>query len=153
MINCIPTSTWPWITITCGHKKWGFCVSKQEMKMRSRVFDVQCFFFFHQAGWRASDCLTGNGAGSPKPTWRKSRVAARASATSEKTSASNVSRRNWRGKTDYLYRNLSCVRGSSHLLIFSKLMDNCFNFRQMWGLHFCMQEPKRVTFDCPLRGC
>lgn len=57
---------------------------------------------FLQAGWTASDFQTGNGAGSPKPTLKKSQVAARASATFAKISASNASRRNWRGMTEGL---------------------------------------------------
>lgn len=85
-----------------------------------------------QAGWRASDCLTGNGAGSPKPMLRKSQVAVHVSATSEKISASNVSRRNWRGKINLLHCILECVEGASQWLscifsfrIIALALDGC----------------------------
>lgn len=69
-----------------------------------------------QDGWKASGCLTENGAGSPKPTWRKSQVARRASATSEKISASNMSHRNWRERINCFHCILSRVEGAAQLL-------------------------------------
>ncbi|KAK2851105.1 hypothetical protein Q5P01_007381 [Channa striata] len=43
----------------------------------------------------------------PKPTWRKSQVAAHDSATSGKIYASNVSQRNWREKTNFCVKDLN----------------------------------------------
>ena len=71
---------------------------------------------FPQDGWKESGCLTENGAGSPKPTWRKSQVARRASATSEKISASNMSHRNWRERINCCHCILSGVEGAAQLL-------------------------------------
>lgn len=83
---------------------------------------------FQQAGWKASGCQTGSGAGSPNATWRKSQVAARASATSEKISASNVSHRNWRESTNSFWL-ATCVK-----VAFWSLWMIVFFFRWTWDL-------------------